>query len=289
MKGSDGIPVRVRFTKLGKVRFVSHRDVARAFERAFRIEQLPMAFTLGFSPRPKVSFGLALGTGHESLTEYLDLELAESVEIDELPARLSAALPEGIDVSGACELADRAVSLQEAVDTVELQLRLVDLDSATLKGVIERALAAESLPITTTRKGRNVVEDLRPAFRSLVVHVDDDGAPVVHTEVNTRPRGLRPADLLLKLRELADRELGAGEDRVLRTHQWIERDGARLEPLEADRATRNATPLRVTSKGLTDDRRDNSGGQDLRPDFTDVEHADADFAAAESTAARRIA
>ena len=69
MKGSDGIPVRVRFTKLGKVRFASHRDVARAFERAFRIEQLPMAFTLGFSPRPKVSFGLALGTGHESYAE----------------------------------------------------------------------------------------------------------------------------------------------------------------------------------------------------------------------------
>jgi radical SAM-linked protein len=292
MKGSDGVPVRVRFTKLGKVRFVSHRDVARAFERAFRIEQLPLAFTLGFSPRPKVSFGLALGTGHESVAEYLDLELADPVDVDELPAQLSPALPDGIDVSGACELADRAVSLQEAVDTVELQLRLVDLDSATLADVIERALASESLPITTTRKGRNVVEDLRPAFRSLVMIVDDDGAAVVQAEVNTRPRGLRPADLLLKLRELAGAELGpgegrrgrptpeeapstvptngVGEDRVLRTHQWIERDGARLEPLEADRATRTATRLRVTSKGLTDDRRDDSGGQGLRTNHTDA-------------------
>ncbi|MSO78229.1 MAG: DUF2344 domain-containing protein [Acidimicrobiia bacterium] len=280
MKGSDGIPVRVRFTKLGKVRFVSHRDVARAFERAFRIEQLPMAFTLGFSPRPKVSFGLALGTGHESVAEYLDLELAEPVDIDELPARLSPALPEGIDVSGACELADRAVSLQEAVDTVELQLRLVDLDSATLAGAIEHALASESLPITTTRKGRNVVEDLRPAFRSLVVNIDD-GAPVVHAEVNTRPRGVRPNDLISLLRDLAASKNEVGEDRVLRTHQWIERDGARLEPLEADRATRTATRLRVTSKGLTNDRRDDSGGQDLRTD-----HPDAD---AGLTAARRIA
>ena len=78
MKGDSGFPVRLRFTKLGKVRFVSHRDLARAFERAFRIEQLPLAFTQGFSPRPKVSFGLALGVGHESVAEYLDFELAGS-------------------------------------------------------------------------------------------------------------------------------------------------------------------------------------------------------------------
>jgi len=296
MKLSDGLPVRLRFTKLGKVRFVSHRDVARAFERAFRIEQLPMAFTQGFSPRPKVSFGLALGTGHESIAEYLDLELADPVDVDELPGRVSAALPEGIDVNGACELAERAPSLQEAVESVEIQLRLVDLDSTVLADAIGRALAADTLPITTTRKGCNVVEDLRPALRRLVVHVDDDGAPVVHAEVNTRPRGLRPADLLVALRDLAASTLGVGEDRVLRTHQWIERDGARLEPLEADRATRTATRLRVTSKGLTDDRRDHPGGEDLRAEDLRAEAEDlraealrADHPEAGGTAERRIA
>ena len=93
MKGDTGFPVRVRFTKRGKVRFVGHRDVARAFERAFRIEQLPLSFTLGFSPRPKVSFGLALGVGHESLAEYLDVELAQPVDVEALVPALSAALP----------------------------------------------------------------------------------------------------------------------------------------------------------------------------------------------------
>ena len=80
MRGDTGFPVRVRYAKRGKVRWISHRDVARAFERALRIEQLPLAFTLGFSPRPKVSFGLALSTGYESDAEYLDLELAEPIE-----------------------------------------------------------------------------------------------------------------------------------------------------------------------------------------------------------------
>ena len=57
MRGDTGFPLRLRFCKRGKVRFISHRDVARAFERAFRIEQLPLAFTEGFSPRPKVQGG----------------------------------------------------------------------------------------------------------------------------------------------------------------------------------------------------------------------------------------
>ena len=116
--------VERRFEKVGKVRFVSHRDIARAFERAFRIEQLPLAFTQGFSPRPKVSFGLALGVGHESRAEYRDLELAGSIDVDSLPSALSAALPEGLRVNGAGALAERAPSLQEAVSAVELDLVL---------------------------------------------------------------------------------------------------------------------------------------------------------------------
>src|SRR5438067_4554565 len=95
---SGAMRLRVRFSKLGKIRWTSHRDVARMWERAFRRTALPLAYTQGFSPRPRVSFGLALPTGHESVAEYLDLELAVGAELDEvgvstLPARLSPALP----------------------------------------------------------------------------------------------------------------------------------------------------------------------------------------------------
>ena len=67
--------VRFRFSKVGKVRFTSHRDVARLWERALRRAELPVALTEGFSPRPKVHFGLALPTGYESDGEYLDVDL----------------------------------------------------------------------------------------------------------------------------------------------------------------------------------------------------------------------
>ena len=67
--------LRVRSTKIGKVRFTSHRDAARIWERALRIAELPIAATEGFTPRPKISFGLALPTGAESIAEYTDIEL----------------------------------------------------------------------------------------------------------------------------------------------------------------------------------------------------------------------
>src|SRR3954468_12553257 len=93
--------VRIRFSKLGKVRFTSHRDVARIWERALRRAAVPVAYTEGFSPHPKLSFGLALSTGHESLGEYLDVDIAAAaaadVDIEELPARLDPGLPIGLD------------------------------------------------------------------------------------------------------------------------------------------------------------------------------------------------
>jgi radical SAM-linked protein len=245
MRGDSGFPVRLRFTKHGKVRFISHRDVARAFERAFRIEQLPLAFTAGFSPRPKVSFGLALSVGHESDAEYLDVELTQGVDVDALPTAVSAALPEGIDVSGACRLLDRAPALQEAVTTVQFRVEVTDIDGTAVPGdmlatTVTRALAGDALVVTRTRKGRESDDDIRPAIRSITLdactlHKDElpeGGYPVLELTLATQPRGARPREVLDALTAVSGIDLH--ERRVLRTHQWIERAGARLEPLEAD-------------------------------------------------------
>ena len=93
--------VRIRFAKHGKVRFTSHRDVARIWERALRRAGVEIAYTEGFSPRPRLSFGLALSTGHESDAEYLDVILRDEPSpstVEQLPARLAPVLPAGIDV-----------------------------------------------------------------------------------------------------------------------------------------------------------------------------------------------
>jgi radical SAM-linked protein len=79
------VRLRLRYSKLGKVRFVSHRDGARLWERAVRRVGLPVAYTEGFTPRPKLSFGLALPTGAESVAEYIDLDLVEGADVDPAP------------------------------------------------------------------------------------------------------------------------------------------------------------------------------------------------------------
>ncbi|HKH26152.1 MAG TPA: TIGR03936 family radical SAM-associated protein [Acidimicrobiia bacterium] len=237
MRGDVGFPVRVRFAKRGKVRFISHRDVARAFERAFRIEQLPLAFTQGFAPRPKVSFGLALSVGHESDAEYLDVQLAEEVPLASLVRRLSDALPDGIDVTGTAGLVDRAPALQESVTAVSYRVTVTGPDDRPihvdeLRAALDRALARPALPVIRTRKGHEVTEDLRSIVRTMAVTDADDLGPVLDLELSTQPRGARPAEVLTAVDgDLVDR-------RVLRTKQWIERGGARLEPLEADARSR---------------------------------------------------
>jgi radical SAM-linked protein len=245
VRGGAANPVRLQYTKLGKVRWISHRDVARALERAFRVAQLPLAFSEGFSPRPKVSFGLALSTGHESDAEYVDLVLAEPVDLDDLPLRLTAALPAGMAVVRAVALADRVPALQEAVTCVEWRVDVAhtdytDVAPAELCERVDAALALPVLPTIKRRKGRDVEEDVRPVIRRITVsnelqsnelqsnELQSNEVPTsIEMELSTQPRGAKPGEVLAAIGDFIDL-------RARRTHQWIERDGARQEPLDAD-------------------------------------------------------
>ena len=234
MRGTDGHPVRLRFTKRGKVRFVSHRDVARAFDRAFRIEQLPLAFTEGFSPRPKVSFGLALSVGHESDAEYLDVELREVVDADALVAPLTAALPDGIDVTGAVALVDRAPALQESVTSVDYRVAPVDahdepVTASVLATLVELATTSDELPVTQVRKGKERVEDVMPVIRSIelahCVGPRPGTTTVLELSLSTQPRGARPREVLEALGVAAGVNLadGAGSSGVASSRvAWCE-------------------------------------------------------------------
>lgn len=238
--------VRLRFRKLGKIRFTSHRDVARIWERALRRASLPVAYSEGFSPRPKLSFGLALSTGHESMAEYLDVELRDEVGITALPAQLTEQLPAGIDVTAAAHLAPGAPSLQEDVTSCTWRIEVPDLAPPEAGALVTAALAADELVVTRTRKGREVTDDLRPAVLAVTVAGPTARGTELEAELGVHPRSVRPAELLVALHP------GLEEGRVVRTAQWIWRDGARLEPLTADpdataRPTREDPDVRRSS------------------------------------------
>ncbi len=232
--------VRLRYRKHGKVRFTSHRDMARVFERTFRKVGLPVARSEGFSPRPRVSFGLALSTGHESEGEYLDVELVDgaglvgplgptsgAVEPAALPALLSPVLPPGVEVTAAAAVAPRTPSLQEDVTSCTWRIEVIGAPRAEVEARVAAVLAAPSLVVARTRKGHEVHDDIRPAVRHLAVTGPSARGVLLEAELATQPRGLRPSELIGALGP------GLDESSVCRLHQWIERDGARREPLPA--------------------------------------------------------
>src|SRR3984893_15260313 len=90
--------LRVRYAKRGRMRFASHRDIARAVERGVRRARLPIAYSAGFTPHPKISYAGAAPTGTACEAEYLELSLTRACAVSEVRERLDAALPDGIDV-----------------------------------------------------------------------------------------------------------------------------------------------------------------------------------------------
>jgi radical SAM-linked protein len=231
------VTVRVRFEKLGKVRFLSHRDLARIWERSLRRAGIAVAYSEGFSPRPRLHFGLALSTGHESRAEYLDVDLAPDAGVgpDELPTRVNPSLPVGMRALAAVAVPPGTDSLQQAVTSCSWQLEVAGPQPPEVADAVARALAASTIPTVVERKGSSVELDARPAILALDVVTDAPAAPADITplrpstallaELATQPRSLRPAELVRAL------DPTWVEGRVLRTHQWTLVDGARLEPI----------------------------------------------------------
>ncbi|MBI2711177.1 MAG: DUF2344 domain-containing protein [Actinobacteria bacterium] len=245
---------RIRFSKLGKIRFTSHRDLARVWERALRRAELPVAYSQGFSPHPKLHFGLALSTGHESVAEYLDVDLVPgpgtAVDVAALPARLAPGLPPGVDVQAAAALPEGAPSLQQAVTSCTWSIEVAGASTPTVADAVERLLGAKEARLRRERKGKAVTDDVRPAVLDLGVSGPGPSGAEATTSLlahlATQPRGLRPGELVAALSSCmptspAGAATGAGaglaEVRVCRLSQWIERDGAREEPLPLPAAT----------------------------------------------------
>jgi radical SAM-linked protein len=207
------VNIRFRFSKHGKVRFTSHRDVARLWERALRRAGVRVAYSEGFSPRPRLSFGLALPTSHESDGEYVDVKLdgEDAGDLDDLCTQLTLALPEGLAVQAAIPVEPGAPSLQEAVAFCTWSADLAGpTDAQAVEDAIVRLLGRSELPVRRERKGRERVDDLRPAIHDLAAE-----GLVLTAVLATRPASFRPEELVESI-DPSWRVL-----RACRNHQWI--------------------------------------------------------------------
>ncbi len=241
--------IRIRFDKYGRIRFTSHRDVARIWERTLRRHRVPVSYSEGFSPRPRLRFGLALATAHESHGEYLDVDLPPGtldgsgdgphLDLGGLAEVVNPTLPDGMSVQATDTVAPGTPSLQEAVESCTWLVEVLGASPDRADDLVGRALSAQSLPVTRARKGKEVTDDIRPAVHALRV-ADPDELPagatwlpqgiLLRAELGTHPRACRPAELLAAVDGTLE------EGRVVRLHQWTTVDGVRREPVPLDQA-----------------------------------------------------
>jgi radical SAM-linked protein len=203
--------LRVRYTKRGRLRFTSHRDIARAVERALRRARVPMAFSAGFSPHPKISWVGAAPTGVASEAEYVELGLAERVDLEQLRARLDESLPTGLDVVEVVE-APAGTSLPDRVEASHWSVRLPGVEPADAARAVQAFLAAAEVPVERLTKNGMRTLDARAAVVRLAAGEDRAGAsgtagdqPCATLDLVVRhlTPAVRPDDVLSGLRSVA--------------------------------------------------------------------------------------
>jgi radical SAM-linked protein len=202
--------LRVRYAKRGRLRFTSHRDISRAIERAVRRAGLPVAYSAGFSPHPKISYAGAAPTGVASEAEYLEIGVSRLCDPQRVRADLDASLPPGLDVlevvkAGAGSLADR---LEGSV----WEMRIPGADPAAAEAAVKEFWAADQVEVERlTKKGMRRF-DARQAVRSLTLldgpqrtAGQEPGQPCVILRMVVRHEtpAVRPDDVLMGLRLVA--------------------------------------------------------------------------------------
>lgn len=201
--------LRLRYTKRGRLRFTSHRDIARAFERALRRAQVPMAYSAGFSPHPKISWVGAAPTGVASEAEYVEISVAEPVDLARLQAALDESLPDGIDITEVVEAVPGSGAGSNLPDRIEashwaILLPGVDLDTALQ--AVGAFLTAQEIPVERLMKQGLRTLDARAAVVSMRASGHDGDAACATLDVVVRhvTPAVRPDDVLSGLRIVAD-------------------------------------------------------------------------------------
>ncbi|MFJ5737415.1 TIGR03936 family radical SAM-associated protein [Streptomyces microflavus] len=200
--------IRLRYTKRGRLRFTSHRDFQRAFERALRRSEVPMAYSAGFTPHPKVSYANAAPTGTGSEAEFLEIALTEARDPDLLRELLNDSLPDGLDITDAVEA--RTSGLAERLTASVWEMRLDGVEPDEVRKAVDAFNAAESVEVQ--RKAKNGIRtfDARSAVADLQAldqpadRPGDKPCAILRLVVRHVTPAVRPDDVLSGLRAVAD-------------------------------------------------------------------------------------
>jgi radical SAM family uncharacterized protein/radical SAM-linked protein len=185
--------VRIVFSKKGDLRFLGHLEMARMFERACRRAGIPLSFTGGFSPKPRITFALSLPTGTEALAEWLDLELVEAWSPEEVLASLNEQLPSGIRVVDSWKVPVDVPALNGRVRFITYEAFLPE----SVKDLDERVrdlMNSPSIPVVRVKKGKERTLDLKSYLVSM--GSPDDRTLIFSLELKGEKGSARPQEVL---------------------------------------------------------------------------------------------
>jgi radical SAM-linked protein len=230
--------LRIRYAKRGPLRFTSHRDFARAFERAVRRAGLPIAFSQGFTPHPRISYASAAPTGAASEAEYLEIALSAPVDPGWTLAALDAALSPGLDILEVRE-APPGGGLADRLTASLWRVELPGVPPVRLAEAVDAFLAADEVMVERmTKQGwrrfdaRHAVMEIRPGA------VPDTAAgtecAMIEAVVRQVAPAVRPDDVLAGLRVVADLELPVPPRATRLAQGTLTPDGEITDPLVDD-------------------------------------------------------
>jgi radical SAM-linked protein len=225
------VKVRIKFEKRGAVRFTSHKDVMRIFERAFAAGGVPVSFSEGFHPHVRMSFGPPLKTGWESLEEFMDVQLESP--LDDFAAAVNPKLPEGIRVNRVVPIDDRTPKL--AVDIVAVELEAVmETEDAIAAGAPNHGTGVDAKAITHALSTRilptpNAAGNEPGLLRADVVQTEDT-IRLRYTSTMDNGRIVTPDSLVAAT--IGDPASFRVPVKVTRLAQFVSRDGRHVSPID---------------------------------------------------------
>lgn len=206
--------LRLKYRKIGYMKFLSHLDMVRLMERSFRRAKLPLEFSKGFNPRPKINFAAPLSVGVTSDSEVLEVELTDKMDLDGFLTKQRKIFPEGIEiVDGRFIEKESKVKLMGSVSSCQYLISVLSTSETTIEAVkkwVGTFTAQEEIIIEKTNKKKKVVQkNIKPAIRSIsVLSVDPQGHLVLSAHLDAGSESnLKAEDLMKALKAYPGQEI----------------------------------------------------------------------------------
>ena len=228
--------IRVKYKKEDEMIFISHLDLQRLLQRAFRRAKINLSYSEGFNPHPKMSYGNALALGVESQGEYVDIEIEDDIDVKEFLERINEQLPEGIKFIKGQEIDPKTPSLSSVIVYGEYIFN-IDLESPLSKEFVKSRvlnfIKSEEIIINKkNKKGKKVDVDIRPLIRNFdLVSLDDNKVTFESTIATGSKANLNINILIPQILNMLDLDIDPREVGVLRRDLYKVEDGQLVTPL----------------------------------------------------------